>query len=99
MQHRSEIYADPTLQEVNDHGSDRIRAKLEKMLGEVAVQHGLGKEVVKDAKGGGGGVGAGVQGLKRVRKEVKAGGSVIGESGKKKTKVEHKPDIDSKVGH
>jgi hypothetical protein len=82
MQHRTEIYADTTLLEVNDHGCERIRSKLEKVLGDLAVQHGLGKEVVKAVKGAGGGP--------KVKSNAKVVGSQDDGDSKAKTKAQSK---------
>lgn len=89
MHHRSEIYADPPLLEVNDHGSDRIRAKLEKVLGDLAIQYGLGREVVKMAKGSGGGSSGGDKTSGTKKRPVKSNVEGDGVSKKRKSmKVE-----------
>lgn len=48
LQHKGEIYATPGLAgEVDGHGSDRIRSKVEQVLRRLAKEHGLDEGVVK----------------------------------------------------
>ena len=52
LQHKGEIYAMPGLAgEVDGHGSDRIRSKIEQVLRRLAKENGMDEGVVKSNGG------------------------------------------------